>query len=249
MSVPQTGTDNMSAGAKKSISVGLWNVAWARGGTQRGDHFAAQLASEDIVCLTEAHTDVLSSEGHQITSAPDYGYRSESSRRKVLLWSKHQWREIDSLGSMSLPAGRFVSGITRTRCGDIRFVGVCVPWRDAHVSTGRRNRMPWEDHLTFIQHLAPLLTYGEAVPTILLGDFNQRIPRTQQPERVFEAIMAALRPFRIVTAGLQPGFPAPSIDHLAISGPLAASRVDFLSNEDSQGRRLSDHFGLRILLG
>jgi hypothetical protein len=41
--------------------------------------------------------------------------------------------------------------VTDTPIGPIRFVGVCIPWRDAHVRTGRRDRAPWEDHLRFLE--------------------------------------------------------------------------------------------------
>ena len=237
----------MLASSETNVSVGLWNVAWARGATRQGEYFAKHLAADDVVCLTEAHTDVLSG-GHQITSSADYGYNSTTDRRKVVLWSRHEWRIVDHVGSPHFPPGRFVSGITNTRCGDIRFIGVCIPWRDAHVSTGRRDRRPWDDHLTFLRHLKPVLMSHADVPTIVLGDFNQRIPRTHQPPQVFGALMSALESFRVVTAGPLFGFPALLIDHLAVSGPLTPTRVDFLSNLDSSGTRVSDHFGLRVLL-
>lgn len=128
-------------------------------------------------------------------------------------------------------------------------MGVCVPWRDAHVRTGQRNRQPWEDHLSYLQHLAPLLRSNHSLPTVVLGDFNQRIPRTHQPTHVAAALKAALSPdFRLATAGAIPSAPSLSIDHLAVNGSLTAQQVNYLSQLDEKGRKMSDHFGLRIIV-
>ena len=52
-----------------------------------------------------------------------------------------------------LPGGRFVSGVTM----GIRFIGVCIPWQSAHVSTGRKDRKSWEDHLIYCRHLTGII--------------------------------------------------------------------------------------------
>jgi hypothetical protein len=128
-----------------------WNIAWARPQTPRGIELLRRIdhCRPDVICLTEASTDFLPPDGHLITSSADYGYRAPEGRRKVLLWSRHPWEQVDDLGSPALPAGRFVSGVTATSAGLLRFIGVCVPWRDAHVRTGRRDRAPWADHLAY----------------------------------------------------------------------------------------------------
>jgi len=87
------------------------------------------------------------------------------------------------------------------------------------------------------------------MPTVLFGDFNQRIPRTRQPEHVFSALATVLSPeFRLATAGTIANAPDLSIDHLAIRGTLEPVQTDFLSHHDSNGTQMSDHFGLHILL-
>jgi endonuclease/exonuclease/phosphatase family metal-dependent hydrolase len=235
----------------ESLSIGIWNVEWASRASERGSFFIKRLGelSSHIICVTEGYADVLPEGGHVITSDADYGYASKPGRRKVLLWSRNPWREVDAIGSPLLPPGRFVAGTTNTPRGAVRFVGVCIPWRDAHVRSGRRNRQPWDDHLTYLQHLPPLLQFDCSVPTVLLGDFNQRIPRARQPEHVFSALTAALSPgFRLATAGIIVGAPDLAIDHLAIRGALEPVQTDFLSQHDANGAQMSDHFGLRVLL-
>jgi endonuclease/exonuclease/phosphatase family metal-dependent hydrolase len=233
------------------LSIGLWNVQWASRASKRGSFFAQRLGalSSHVICVTEGHADILPDGGHLITSDADYGYARPPARRKVLLWSRNPWREVDTLGSPLLPPGRFVSGTTDTPRGVVRFVGVSIPWRDAHVKTGHRNRQPWEDHLSYLQHLSPLLQSDHSVPTVLLGDFNQRIPRSRQPARIFSALLAALSPdFRLATAGTIANAPGLAIDHLAVSGALEPVQTDFLSQYDANGVQMSDHFGLRVLL-
>jgi len=235
----------------ETLSIGIWNVEWASRASARGSFFIQRLGelSSHVICVTEGYADIFPDGGHVITSDADYGYPATPGRRKVLLWSRNPWREVDTLGSPLLPPGRFVAGTTDTPRGAIRFVGVCIPWRDAHVRSGQRNRQPWDDHLTYLQHLPPLLQSDRSVPTVLLGDFNQRIPRARQPEHVFSALTAALSPdFRLATAGTIADAPDLAIDHLAVSGALEPVQTDFLSHHDANGAQMSDHFGLRVLL-
>ncbi len=242
---------NLKHPLNERLSIGIWNVEWASRASARGSFFIQRLGelSSHVICVTEGYGDIFPDGGHVITSAADYGYPIKPGRRKVLLWSRNPWREVDALGSPHLPPGRFVAGSTETPRGAVRFVGVCIPWRDAHVRSGERNRQPWDDHLTYLQHLPPLLRSDHSVPTVLLGDFNQRIPRARQPEHVFSALTAALYPdFRIATAGPITGAPDLAIDHLAVRGALETVQTDFLSHHDANGAEMSDHFGLRVLL-
>lgn len=235
----------------KLLSITLWNVRWASRASDRGSFFIRRLAdlSSHVVCITEGYPDILPDSGHIITSAPDYGYPLKPGRRKVLLWSSQSWRDVDTVGSPLLPSGRFVAGTTDTPLGPTRFIGVCIPWRDAHVRTGQRNRQPWEDHQTYLQHLRSVLQERDrTVPTVLLGDFNQRVPRTRQPEHIFSMLVGALSPdFTLATGGVIADAPDLSIDHLATDF-LQSVSTDFVSHCDSTGNQMSDHFGLRVLL-
>jgi len=181
--------------------------------------------------------------GHAIESGPNYGYSNYGHRRKVVLWSKQPWQNVDVVGSEALPHGRFVSGIT----SGIRFVGVCIPWRDAHVRTGRKDRARWQDHLSYLDALAPLLgSYCNAGPPVFVtGDFNQRIPRSRQPVEVFQHFSRAFDAhFKIVTAGVVDEEGQQLIDHVAICGPLLAQVEEIIPKKSASGLRLSDHVGV-----
>jgi len=236
----------------ESLTIALWNVEWAKPGSARGSFFFRRLCelSTPVICLTEGYSDLLPRGGHVITSEPDYGYPLQAGRRKVLLWSQEPWRDIETLKASPLPSGRFVAGTTETPLGAARFVGVCIPWRDAHVRTGRRDRQPWQDHLSYLQHLSAVLSQRDTtLPNILLGDFNQRVPRCRQPESVFTALTNALScGFELATAGHIPGATESSIDHLAATSTLRPLCVEHLSRYDANGVSMSDHFGLRVVL-
>lgn len=146
----------------------LWNIEWAPSARIR-DYVRETLRAEspDVFCLTES-TDFFASEyANVITSTEDYGYANDGDRRKVWLVSRCEWTAIDHGEGSDLPPGRFVSGITE----GIRIVGVCVPWFDAHVSTGNTNRKCWEDHIAYLRALGPILArYAEDdIPVCVLG--------------------------------------------------------------------------------
>jgi len=108
-------------------------------------------------------------QGHLIVLGADYGYAAPPGRRKVMLWSRTPWEAVDALGDVALPTGRYVAGRTQTPAGPLNVVGVCIPWARAHVSTGRRNRRPWEDHLADLAALEQPLK-RQAGATLMLGD-------------------------------------------------------------------------------
>ena len=239
------------ASPTSKVVVGLWNVQWAARSNRKGKFFAPLLLGLDcdVLCITEGSADVLPERGHTIVCGADYGYGVEKSKRKVMLWSRNPWLDVDEVGSGSLPPGRFIAGTTDTGLGLVRFVGVCIPWRAAHVSSGQRNRSPWQDHLTYCSHLLEALATNTIVGTVLLGDFNQRIPCQGQPAHVYEALVNALGSrFKLTTAGAILGAPGPAIDHLAVTGGLHSAGVTFLSPEDEFGKAMSDHFGMKVTL-
>ena len=234
------------------LVIGLWNVEWASINSKKGRYLAPRIASlsTELLCLTEGYADLFPNSGHTITSDGDYGYPAHPNRRKVLLWSRSPWSQVDALGSCNMPAGRFISGITETSLGAVRVIGDCIPWWEAHVRTGQRNRQQWEDHMTYLREIAPILRSCDAsIPTVILGDFNQRVPCQRQPQVVFQALMDAIGPdFDIVTSGEIANAPDYSIDHVAISRQLRHVGIHFVSNLNEVGEEMSDHFGLQIVL-
>ena len=179
-----------------------------------------------------------------ITSRADYGYTIREERRKVLLWSREPWEQVDDVGSDMMPPGRFVSGVTRTSLGVVTVIGVCIPWADSRVRGTAVKRNRWEDHRQYLGGLSEVLERTPVERLIVVGDFNQPI---QQGGRVPAEVRTALHStvasqMTIATAGL--GFLGRrSIDHVALGSDLTAEYLGVISNLDGE-RKLSDHFGV-----
>jgi endonuclease/exonuclease/phosphatase family metal-dependent hydrolase len=225
-----------------------WNLEWKTPATKAGRLIHALVAEldADTVCYTEVVRTMIP-DGHSIESDPDYGYPNDGGRRKVTLWSKQSWAEVDMIGDDEMPSGRFVSGIT----AGVRFVGVCIPWRDAHVNTGRRDRACWEDHLAYCRGLERVLARYSAdrTPTCVVGDFNQRIPRVGQPVNVAKALAEAIpADFMIATEGLKDAEGADLIDHFVVSPGLSIAITQIVPRISPGGTRLSDHVGVAVSL-
>jgi len=225
-----------------------WNLEWVTAASRRLKDIRALISdvSADVVCYTEVAQDALPNR-FAITSDPDYGYPIKSQRRQVMLWSRLPWTDVDAVGEASMPSGRFVSGVT----AGVRFVGICIPWAYAHVSTGRKDRKAWEDHLAYCHALGHVLErYSRlAEPVCVLGDFNQRIPRRSQPKRAYAALRDAIPDtFVITTEGLIDGEGKPLIDHIAVSPGLKPELVEIIPRFSPEGTRLSDHVGISATL-
>ncbi len=179
-----------------------------------------------------------------IFSHPDYGYRVRDERRKVLLWSREPWEQVDDIGNDKLPPGRFVSGVTQTSEGALNVMGVCIPWADSWVRGTEVKRVRWEDHRQYLKGLSEVLDRTPVRRLIVVGDFNQRI---QQGGAVHSDIRVALQSVlasRMTIASAGMGFRGRrSIDHVALSGDLTAEYIGVISNLDGE-RKLSDHFGV-----
>lgn len=241
----------MNSGAQPTLKIVLWNVEWRRRETPAGLEIRRRIDAHapDIVCVAEGHEEFLSNTGHVISAVANYGLFAKPGRRKVMLWSRTPWVEADHLGSPDLPSGRYVAAATETPVGNIRVVGVCIPWSFSNVSLGTRDRKPWEDHGAYLHGLAALLPSIIARgPTVVVGDFNQTIPRTRAPIAMSDLLEKSMTTLIIPTTGTIPETQRPSIDHLAHSRDLESISVSSISNVWNGGKRLSDHFGLAIEL-
>ena len=229
------------------IQIATFNCEWRKSAS-----FDAAVIRErileghpDVVCLTEAYRDFFGVEGYTIEAAAD---GRADGRRKVLLWSRNPWTDVDAEGPAGLPAGRFVSGRTETASGEVAFIGVCIPYRWAGVRSGTPKREPWELHLQYLSLL------GSCLPTeprrlVILGDFNQRVPRKYQLQAVHDALNEALLTrLDLATSGLIEPIGRQAIDHICHSRDLMLKSRTGLSNARPSGGAISDHFGVHVEL-
>ena len=232
-----------------------WNVQWATPGAARSPEILSRIQHQDpeVICLTEAHGHLLDAlNGYTICCKPLAGPGDNLNRRKVLLWSKHEWLDIDDCGDERLPKGRYIAGSTQTSIGQLAVIGVCIPYHNANVNVGAKNKAPWEDHSAYLSGLASILTRKASGLLIVMGDFNQQLGQRRRPyppvshpvrAELLETMAAAgSSGLAIATAGL--GLRGRrAIDHIAISGELSAVSLTTIDNMDGD-RRLSDHFGV-----
>ena len=230
-----------------SIRIGTWNTEWAKPDTKKGGIISDKLAATDcdVLCVTEGCAGILPDGGHIIDAGPDWGYPIRKGRRKVLLWSKRPWTpHTYAIGSKELPKGRFVAGTTETLLGAcVTVVGVCIPWSHAHVNTGSKDRKPWQDHEAWLAGFEKLRYQFLRSRTVILGDFNQKIPRTWVPHRVHDALLRAFKGFQFATEGELPAGPT-LIDHIAHTPGLTRRRIDIWPKKSVDAISLSDHFGV-----
>ncbi len=228
--------------------IATWNLEWATPRSRRTPEILRRLADldADVLCLTETSDQLLAAEGHTITAQPDYGYGSQAARRKVLLWSRNPWSEVDDVGLEAMPPGRFISGVTRTPLGEIAVIGICIPWWGCRTEArrGLEQKKRWEDHAHYLECLTELLRLHPARRLVVMGDFNQIIGTgSRAPKAMQTALRAAFPPsMRIVTSELA-FTERKSIDHIALSEDLAAPYLGVISNIHDSGK-LTDHFGV-----
>lgn len=222
-----------------------WNLEWAPPSSKRGQIIRDLLRelNPDVVCYTEVNLNMLP-EGFTIEADPDHGYPHNGDRRKVVLWSKTPWEAADNLGDASMPSGRYATGITR----GIRFVGVCIPWKDAHVRNGHKDRKAWQEHMLYLKGLEAQLAQFRAskAPLFVLGDYNQRIPAKYQPKEVAEMLLRSLTGLQLITEAALDYEGKQLIDHIAVSPELSVEVTRILPEKTSDGLNLSDHVGVVI---
>ncbi|WP_168068563.1 endonuclease/exonuclease/phosphatase family protein [Sphingomonas kaistensis] len=234
-----------------SLRIATFNCEWRR--TQSGD---ASLIRErvfysgvDIVCLTETHHDFMDDcGGYTVASTSMLTGVGTKTRRKVLLWSRTPWCDVDTSGPPGIPEARYVAATTQTSLGAIRIVGVVIPYSFAGVQYGEVKLRPWELHIQYLDALDASVS-AEPTRTVLLGDFNQRVPRKHQPSRVFKRLEEVLiSRFELATAGALHPLRRQSIDHICVSKDLSPVEVSTIDNERPGGGLISDHFGVRTLV-
>lgn len=221
----------------------LWNIEWATPKSKCGHEIRRIYhdISPDIACITESYLNFWQDEGNIISSTEDYGYKITEGRRKVVLISTSEWEEFDYIGNEDLPIGRYCHGKTH----GLNIHGVCIPWKDANVRNGQRNKIPWEDHINYLDTLEPLIKDSHK-KTIVLGDYNQRIPRKWSPEDIYSKLLKTFEPnFNIWATGTIKEIDKQAIDHFASTHDISAKNIIIINNRIGS-LQLSDHFGFVI---
>ena len=231
-----------------TLRVVNWNVEWATPRSERSPEILRRIGQHwpEVVCLTETDCRLLSQCGGYIVSArPCWGQSVVNNRRKVVLWSRQPWADVDDLGSDALPPGRFVTGSTDTSVGRVKVIGVCIPYGMANVQFGTKASRPWQDHEQYLDGLSELLNVASSAPTIVLGDFNQSLAgRSSVPPHLREKLRCTF-PLDMTIATAQLNCNGKSaIDHIAISNNLAAESTAAISRLRQDAKPLSDHFGV-----
>lgn len=226
------------------VRILTWNLERAQLDRPKGLASLAHLQSwePELMVLTEVRTSLPPERGHVVwCQALDAPWLA-SDERRVAMWSRQPWSEVDDHGLDALPSGRFVSARTETSIGAVRVVGVCIPWHMARVRVPPRDRRPWEENIAYCRELPAVLERYRGERVIVAGDFNQRLPRAYTSKAAAEALEEAFAGFDVVTAGIPEGCDRQGIDHIALGPGLRCERVWGWPNV-VDGRRLSDHDG------
>lgn len=238
-----------------------WNVEWARPDTRRGWWIQRklELLDADIICLTEGYTDLLPGGGEIIIAEHNWQEAPPSGRYKVLLWSKCGWHNTATANTVHMPPGRFINGMTETPIGTLNVYGVCVPYHQYSYMDWLKQ---WEGNTAFLQSLKNDILPGLPQRSLVIGDFNQRIPRQgswMQPQYVLDVLYDTFPDhlWQIPTAGENGDIPSrikaglnipaldkPIIDHIIHSQDLQTMRLWRFDRYAEDGTRLSDHPGI-----
>ena len=229
------------------LRLGTWNTQWTSPKTIRGRIVSSSLADPecDILCVTEGFREILPHRNYTIDGGCDWGYPIKKGQRKVILWSKRPWTNVAHFDSQRPLGGRFVAGTTETDSGLLDVIGVCIPWYNAHVKDGCKDSKRWQEHLRWLEAFSELPYCQAKSRTVVLGDFNQRIPGRRNYDHVYGALRHAFKGFTFRTTGWLAGAKGLSIDHIAHTVDLVrVGDVGIWPRNSQFGRRLSDHFGV-----
>lgn len=207
-----------------------------------------EILAPDVVCLTEGFVDSTAVLGGYEISVKGVSWSRETpGERKVVLWSREPWTAVDLEGNPDVQCGAFVAATTMTPVGAVRVVGICIPYSFASPFGVIPKSRQWSEHLRFLAGLHNLMAVRErGQATVVLGDFNQFVPRIWGAKAASAALDHALGELSICTAGLIEGVDRPSIDHIALSPELVATSRRGIDEHDHDGKRLSDHFGVSV---
>jgi hypothetical protein len=119
-----------------------WNTEFAspRGRAVRFPKVKALIASYNpyVICLTEAYPETMPELGHTITSElSGAGNIENRGARKVVLWSRFGWSNVNTFGRPNMPPGRFIKATASPDYEQWTIIGMRIPY--AHY----RNHAKW----------------------------------------------------------------------------------------------------------
>ncbi|MFN3213752.1 MAG: endonuclease/exonuclease/phosphatase family protein [Henriciella sp.] len=224
-----------------------WNIERKRPGSWQAKSLIEEIASiaPDVICLTEAWVDSLETLGGFTISSKGIAWSPQKEdERKVLIWSHQPWVSVEVINELE-ETGSAVTGLCNLAGIQTRIVGICVPYHFASPLGVTPKEKPWSQHNAFLRKLMSYLdVWAIEGPTIVLGDFNRRMPRSWGPKHSYELLELALENYEVVTRGPLNGVDQLSIDHIAVTAPLNVKAVVGRPAEDHRGRKRSDHFGV-----
>jgi endonuclease/exonuclease/phosphatase family metal-dependent hydrolase len=202
----------------------------------------------EVICLTEARWDSLQSFGGHLLDIRGFGWAPETvsdDEREVLLWSHEPWADVVLGGGDDLERGGFIAATTTTSVGKIRVIGICVPYHMARVPSEKQ----WSEQIRFLKSLGGFLgKQARRLPTVILGDFNQLIPRTWGSADADLARVEALDGFVVCTHGVISGADYAYVDHVALDESLKAVSIHAIEQENNGARLTGEHFGVVVRL-
>lgn len=217
-----------------------WNIE----GPKLTDHRQLELLqviqtqAPDLICLTESPVDFL---GRCWYPASADLHFSSKVLRKVVLFSKTPWSYESTHSDRVMPGGRLVHAITRCGQEELSVFGMCIPWSGSRYPAQKK----WADHAEYIETLQPVVAELQSRHTLLVGDFNQRVPSTYVPKKCQAQLRQLLADEFILATGMPP-LEVGVIDHVAHSSSLRSVHVEILSPKDSTGRSITDHTGVVV---
>ena len=118
-----------------------------------------------------------------------------------MLWSKHPWQDVQAIHPLEA-TGSAITGLTLFGVMQVRVTGLCIPCHFASPFGQEPRAKPWRQHERFLEDLSPLLRrWRDEGPVIVLGDFNQFMPRVWGPKRSHQLMEDAFAGCGIVTSG------------------------------------------------
>ena len=237
-----------------------WNTEWLGPGSRTGRFKKArELIAKfdaDVICLTEARAQTMPADGHTIMSElSGAGTKENRGARKVVLWSRFGWKNIDTIGTDKLPEGRFVCATTECNGSEYNFVGMCIPYKGYRTkeSWAEKRMAYWHGACEYLDALRGDVLSQSRYKTraVLLGDFNLQIPPYGYPGKNSESNKrreATFDGWSIPTAGEWdvPALDKPFIDHVALTHDIRVTSLQFFSRFADDGTRLSDHNGVYV---